>query len=107
MKYTRLHPVLRAAAGPDVEWRLNRATRDAAQNNQEQDSRYERSPPDPILKCLRVTFAAHDAHCKLPERPHVCVKEKPRHAADRSPKHVGPKTDSRQSIKVVQQTGRK
>ena len=82
MKYTRLDAVLRTAAGPDVEWRLNRPTRDAAQNKQEQDRRYERTPPNPILKCLRVTFAAHYANCKLPERPYVCVKEKPRHAAD-------------------------
>jgi len=82
MKYTRLDAILGGAAGPDVEWRLNRPTRDAAQHNQEQDRRYERTPPNPILKRSRVTFAAHDAHCKLPERPYVCVKEEPRHSAD-------------------------
>src|SRR5439155_11179336 len=68
---------------------------------------YERAAPNPILECLRITFAAHDANCKLPQRSHVCVKEKARHTTNRSPKHVGAKAYSRQPIKVIQQAGGK
>jgi len=72
--------------------------REAAKHNQEQYGYYER-PPQIQYQVFAGNFAAHDAHCKLPQRSDVCVKEKARHTTDRGPKHVGAKRISRQPIK--------
>src|SRR4029077_8922580 len=75
----------------------------AAEHYQKECGRHKRASPYPILNHARITFAPHNAHCKLTQGAGVNVQKKTRRPSDRRPKHVGAKRDSCNAVKIIQQ----
>src|SRR6267154_823614 len=78
----------------------------AAEHEQKQCCRHKRASPYQIVNQARITFPAHEPHCKQTQRAGINVPEKTRRRTDRRPKHIAAKRSSWYAVDMLQQASR-